>query len=77
MFHVCLEGVESMEPKRELRLVKCVMDSFIPDEEYAKYEQYITSEDLQVVISNTLRQVFAMWRGMISRSVLPSHTLRR
>lgn len=53
MFHVCLEGVESMEPKRELRLVKCVMDSFIPDEEYAKYEQYITSEDLQVVISNT------------------------
>lgn len=53
MFHVCLEGVENKEPKRDIRLVKCVMDSFVPDEEYAKYEQYICSEQLKIVISNT------------------------
>ncbi len=53
LFHVCLEGVENKAPKREIRLVKCVMDSFVPDEEYATYEQYITSEELQVIISNT------------------------
>ena len=53
IYHVCLEGIEDMEPKREVRLVKCVMDSFIPDEQYSKYEQYITSDELQIIISNT------------------------
>ena len=53
LFHVCLEGVENKEPKREKRLVKCVMDSFIPDEEYAKYEGYILSPELRIIISNT------------------------
>lgn len=53
MFHVCLEGVESGQPKREIRLVKSVADSINPYEEYAAYEGYILSPDLQLIISNT------------------------
>ncbi len=53
LFHVCLEGVENKEPKRDTSLVKCVMDSFIPDEEYSKYESYIFSPELRIIISNT------------------------
>lgn len=53
MFHVCLEGIEQKTPKRDIRLVQSVMDSLNPYEEYAKYEQYILSEELAVVISNT------------------------
>lgn len=53
MFHVYLEGVEQKQPKRDMRLVRCVMDSFSPYEEYAKYEQYILSDELELIISNT------------------------
>ena len=53
LYHVVLEGVEDMQPKREVRLVQCVMDCVEPHEQYAMYEQYITSEQLRVVISNT------------------------
>ena len=53
MFHVCLEGVESGQPKREIRLVRSVADSINPYEEYAAYEGYILSPDLQLIISNT------------------------
>ena len=53
MFHVFLEGIENKQPKREVRLVQCVMDTFSPYEQYAKYEQYILSPELKLIISNT------------------------
>ncbi len=53
MYHVYLEGVENKQPAKDVRLVKCVMDSFNPYVDYAKYESYITSPDIKIVISNT------------------------
>ena len=53
LFHVYLEGVENKQPKRDVRLVKSVVDSLNPYEEYQKYEQYILSPELRFVISNT------------------------
>lgn len=53
MFHVCLEGMEHKTHKRDQRLVRCVMDSFSPHEEYDKYEHNIISPELRVIISNT------------------------
>ncbi len=53
MYHVYLEGIENKQPKKDVRLVKSVMDSFNPYEEYAKYEQYFLSPDLKITISNT------------------------
>ncbi len=53
MYHVYLEGIENKQPKKDVRLVKSVMDSFNPYEEYAKYEQYFLSPELKITISNT------------------------
>ena len=53
LYHTYLEGVENREVKRDVRLVKSVMDAFNPYEEYAKYESYILSPELKIVISNT------------------------
>ena len=53
MYHVYLEGIEDKQPKKDVRLVKSVMDSFNPYEEYAKYEEYFLSPDLKITISNT------------------------
>ncbi len=53
MYHVYLEGVEQKQPKKDVRLVKSIMDSFNPYVDYAKYEAYITSPDVRFIISNT------------------------
>ncbi len=53
MYHVYLEGVENKEPKKEVRLVKSIMDTFNPYVNYERYQKYITSEELEVIISNT------------------------
>lgn len=52
LFHVCLEGIENGEAKRESRLVTVVEDVFPPDES-AAYERVILSPDLRFVVSNT------------------------
>jgi tagaturonate reductase len=53
MYHVYLEGIENKEPRKDIRLVKSVMDAFSPYDDYAKYETYILSPELKMVISNT------------------------
>ncbi len=53
LYHVYLEGIENKQPKKDVRLVKSVMDSFNPYVEYEKYEQYFLSPELKVTISNT------------------------
>ena len=53
LYHVYLEGIENKEPKKDIRLVKSVMDSFNPYVEYEKYEKYFLSPELKITISNT------------------------
>ena len=53
MYHVYLEGVENKQPAKDVRLVKSIMDSFNPYEDYKKYEQYFLSPELKIIISNT------------------------
>ncbi len=53
LYHVVLEGVENGKPKREIRLIKSVMDAFTPAKEPEKWEQYITSPELRFIVSNT------------------------
>ena len=53
LYHTYLEGVENREAKRDVRLVKSVMDAFDPYTDYAKYEHYCLSPELEVVVSNT------------------------
>ena len=53
MYHVYLEGIENKRPKKDVRLVKSVMDSFNPYVDYAKYEAYFLSPELKITISNT------------------------
>ena len=52
LFHVCLEGVENGEPKREYRLVSAVQDCFtLEDKEH--YDSVLLSPELRFVVSNT------------------------
>ena len=52
LFHVCLEGVENGEPKREYRLVSAVQDCFtLEDKEH--YDRALLSPELRFVVSNT------------------------
>lgn len=53
LYHVYLEGIENKEPKKDIRLVKSVMDAFNPYVEYEKYEHYFLSPELKITISNT------------------------
>ncbi len=53
LYHVYLEGIENKQPKKDVRLVKSVMDSFNPYVDYARYEQYFLSPELKITISNT------------------------
>ncbi|MBE6196357.1 MAG: tagaturonate reductase [Rikenellaceae bacterium] len=53
LYHVYLEGIENKQTKKEVRLVKSVMDSFNPYVEYEKYEHYFLSPELKITISNT------------------------
>ena len=53
MYHVYLEGIENKRPKKDVRLVKSIMDSFNPYVDYAKYEAYFLSPELKITISNT------------------------
>ncbi len=53
LYHVYLEGIENKQPKKDIRLVRSVMDSFNPYVDYAKYEQYFLSPELKITISNT------------------------
>lgn len=53
MYHVYLEGIENREARKDVRLVKSVMDAIYPHDDYAKYETYILSPELKMVVSNT------------------------
>lgn len=53
LYHVYLEGIENKQTKKEVRLVKSVMESFNPYVEYEKYERYFLSPELKITISNT------------------------
>ena len=53
LYHVYLEGIENRQPKKDVRLVKSVMDSFNPYVDYAKYERYFLSPELKITVSNT------------------------
>ncbi len=53
MYHVYLEGIENKKPAKDIRLVKSVMDSFNPYEDYARYERYFLSPELEMTVSNT------------------------
>ncbi len=53
MYHVYLEGIENKQPKKDVRLVKSIMDSFNPYVDYATYERYFLSPELKITISNT------------------------
>ena len=53
LYHVYLEGIENKQPKKDIRLVKSVMDSFNPYVDYETYERYFLSPELKVTISNT------------------------
>ena len=53
MYHVYLEGIENRQPKKDVRLVKSIMDSFNPYVDYAKYEACFLSPELKITISNT------------------------
>lgn len=53
MYHVYLEGIENKKPAKDIRLVKSVMDSFNPYEDYARYEHYFLSPELEMTVSNT------------------------
>ncbi len=53
LYHVYLEGIENKQTKKEVRLVKSVMESFNPYVEYEKYEHYFLSPELKITISNT------------------------
>ena len=53
MYHVCLEGVENGELKKNCRLVKCIADALSPATDFGRYERYILSPDLRFVVSNT------------------------
>ena len=57
MYHVYLEGIENKRPKKDVRLVKSIMDSFNPYVDYAKYEAYFLSPELKITISNTVQAV--------------------
>lgn len=53
MYHVCLEGVDNGELKKNSRLVKCIADAFSPATDFGRYERYILSPELRFVVSNT------------------------
>ncbi len=53
LYHVYLEGIENREPKKEVRLVSSIMDTFNPYVEYDSYMKYALSDDLRYIISNT------------------------
>ena len=53
LYHVYLEGIEQKQPKSDVRLIRSVMDSFSPYDDYAKYEHYALSPSLKAIISNT------------------------
>lgn len=53
LYHVYLEGIKDKKPVKDIRLVKCVQDALNPYTEYAKYEQYFLSPELEITVSNT------------------------
>lgn len=53
LYHVCLEGIENGKPKQSLSLVTAVADAFSPIEDPDLYISYVTSPELQFVVSNT------------------------
>lgn len=56
LYHVCLEGVEKGEPKKENRLVSVISHVFSPKEKEDLYKTIITSPELRFVVSNTTEQ---------------------
>jgi tagaturonate reductase len=53
MYHVYLEGIKDRQPVKEITLVKSLVDTLNPYEEYASYEKIFLSETLEMIISNT------------------------
>ncbi len=53
LYHVYLEGIKEKQPVKEVTLVTCLVDAVNPYEDYAIYEKYFLSEDLEIIVSNT------------------------
>lgn len=53
LYHVCLEGIENGKPKQSISLITCVADAFSPLVDPDRYVSYITSPELEFVVSNT------------------------
>ncbi len=53
LYHVILEGIKDGKPVRETELIDCVQDSINPYSEYETYKSYVTSPELELVVSNT------------------------
>ncbi len=52
-YHVYLEGIKDKKPVKEITKVTCIQDAINPYADYAKYEAYFLSPDLEIIISNT------------------------
>lgn len=53
MYHVYLEGIKDKQPVKEVALVKSLVDTLNPYEEYESYEKIFLSEELEMIVSNT------------------------
>jgi tagaturonate reductase len=53
LYHVYLEGIKDKKMVKEVTLVESIQDALNPYAEFEKYQQYILSEELEFVISNT------------------------
>ena len=53
LYHVYLEGIKDKQMVKEISLVESIQDSLNPYAEFEKYQQYVLSNELEFVISNT------------------------
>ncbi|MDR1414368.1 MAG: tagaturonate reductase [Odoribacteraceae bacterium] len=53
LYHVYLEGVRERKPVKDIRLVSCVQEAVDPYADYARYEEFFLSPDLEITVSNT------------------------
>jgi tagaturonate reductase len=53
LYHVYLEGIKDKQMVKEISLVESIQDSLNPYTEFEKYQQYVLSNELEFVISNT------------------------
>ena len=53
MYHVYLEGIKDKQAVKEVTLVKSIVDTLNPYEEYESYKNLFLSPELEMIISNT------------------------